>query len=86
MATAQYVNVEDLTRPELMARVLEGLYYEPTLGVPKQVLLPEDPADCDLYETWLSELRGSGVTVRVPSTHVDGKATRVTATRLPAIT
>src|SRR5438067_3466399 len=58
--------VEDLTGAELVARVLEGLYYEPTLGVPKQVLVPCEPVDTDLYEAWLSELRGSKVTVRVP--------------------
>jgi excinuclease ABC subunit C len=58
--------VEDLSSPELVARVLEGLYYEPTLGVPKQVLVPEAPEDGALYEAWLTELRGSKVTVRVP--------------------
>jgi len=58
--------VEDLSDAELIARVLEGLYYEPTLGVPKQVLVPQDPVDTGLYEAWLSELRGSKVTVRVP--------------------
>ena len=30
----------DLTPPELVSRVLEGMYYEPTLGIPKQVLVP----------------------------------------------
>jgi excinuclease ABC subunit C len=58
--------VEDLSDAELVARVLEGLYYEPTLGVPKQVLVPQDPVDGALYEAWLTELRGSKVTVRVP--------------------
>jgi excinuclease ABC subunit C len=58
--------VEDLSSPELVARVLEGLYYEPTVGVPKQVLVPEAPDDPGLYEAWLTELRGSKVTVRVP--------------------
>ena len=72
--------VEDLTRPQLMARVLEGLYYEPTLGVPKQVLVPEDPEDPELYETWLGELRGSRVTVRVPQ-RGDKRALQETVTR-----
>jgi excinuclease ABC subunit C len=58
--------VEDLSAPELMARVLEGLYYEPTLGVPKQVLVPCEPDNTALYEAWLGELRGSKVAVRVP--------------------
>jgi excinuclease ABC subunit C len=46
--------VEDLTFPELIGKVLEGMYYEPTLGIPKQVLLPELPDDPALYESWLA--------------------------------
>ena len=59
--------VEDLTEHELIGRVLEGFYDEPPrIGMPKQVLVPLDPDDTDLYQRWLSELRGSHVTVRVP--------------------
>jgi excinuclease ABC subunit C len=72
--------VEDLTGPELVSRVLEGLYYEPTLGVPKQVLVPCDPDDTALYEAWLSELRGSKVTVRVPQ-RGDKRSLHETVTR-----
>jgi excinuclease ABC subunit C len=58
---------EDLSGAELIDRVLEGLYAEePPLGVPKQVLVPEPSSDPELYEEWLSEFRGSRVTVRVP--------------------
>src|SRR4051794_10445811 len=58
--------VEDLTTPQLLARVLEGLYYEdPPLGVPKQVIVPELPEDIALYEDWLAQCRGSRVEVRV---------------------
>ncbi|MGQ0616207.1 MAG: excinuclease ABC subunit UvrC, partial [Acidimicrobiia bacterium] len=58
---------EDLSPAELVSRVLEGLYYDGhPLGAPKQVLVPEDPDDVDLYERWLAEQRGSAVTVRVP--------------------
>jgi excinuclease ABC subunit C len=58
---------EDLTEGELVDRVLEGLYFEvPPLGVPKQVLVPVGSADPDLYEEWLSDQRGSKVSVRVP--------------------
>ncbi len=58
---------EDLSSAELIDRVLEGLYAEePPLGVPKQVLVPEPSADPELYEEWLSDFRGSHVTVRVP--------------------
>jgi excinuclease ABC subunit C len=58
--------VEDLTRPQLVSRTLEGLYDEPPLGIPKEVLVPDEPDDSELYESWLSELRGSRVRVRVP--------------------
>ncbi|CAN5652584.1 excinuclease ABC subunit UvrC [soil metagenome] len=58
--------VEDVTRAELIGRVIEGLYDDPTLGIPGQVLVPDDPDDTHLYQDWLSELRGSRVTVRVP--------------------
>ena len=58
--------VEDVTRPELIGRVIEGLYDEPTAGIPRQVLVPDEPDEPELYQDWLSELRGSRVSVRVP--------------------
>jgi excinuclease ABC subunit C len=59
--------VEDLDRPGLVARILEELYGdEPPLGVPKQVLVPDEPRDLALYEEWLAMMRGSRVAVRVP--------------------
>ncbi len=58
--------VEDVSRPELVGRVIEGLYDDPTLGIPRQVLVPDDPDDTELYQDWLGELRGARVTVRVP--------------------
>jgi excinuclease ABC subunit C len=59
--------VEDVTPNELVDTILEGLYYEPPpLGVPKQVLVPVASADADLYERWLTEVRGSKVAIRVP--------------------
>jgi excinuclease ABC subunit C len=58
---------EDLSPGELIDRVLEDLYADPPpTGLPKQVLVPTESADPDLYEEFLSELRGSRVTVRVP--------------------
>jgi excinuclease ABC subunit C len=73
--------VEDLTRPQLVARILEGLYYDdPPLGVPKQVLVPECPEDQELYEDWLSQCRGSKVEVRVPQ-RGDKRALAETVTR-----
>ncbi|MEP6660054.1 MAG: excinuclease ABC subunit UvrC [Acidimicrobiales bacterium] len=59
--------VEDLDRPGLVARILEELYGdEPPLGVPKQVLVPDEPRDLALYEEWLAMMRGSRVAIRVP--------------------
>jgi excinuclease ABC subunit C len=59
--------VEDLTPHELTGRILEGIYAEPPpIGMPKQVLVPWDPDDLDLYQQWLTDQRGSAVTIRVP--------------------
>jgi excinuclease ABC subunit C len=58
--------VEDLSASELVGSVVERLYDDPPQGVPKAVLVPTEPDDPDLYEEWLTSLRGSKVTVRVP--------------------
>jgi excinuclease ABC subunit C len=58
--------VEDLAPGELVGDVLEGLYDDPPLGVPKTVLVPSEPDDPELYTDWLSLMRGSRVDVRVP--------------------
>jgi excinuclease ABC subunit C len=58
---------EDLTDGELVDRILEGLYADPPpLGVPKQVLVPVESADPELYEEWLTHQRGSKVSIRIP--------------------
>jgi excinuclease ABC subunit C len=58
--------VEDVAAGELIGDVLEGIYDDPPLGVPKSVLVPTEPDDLDLYVDWLTLLRGSRVEVRVP--------------------
>jgi excinuclease ABC subunit C len=59
--------VEDLDQAELAGRIIEGFYDEPPpIGMPKQVLVPWEPDDTDLYQRWLSYERGSAVTIRVP--------------------
>ncbi len=58
--------VEDLSPGELVSNVVERLYDDPPQGIPKAVLVPVDADDPELYEEWLSSLRGSKVTVRVP--------------------
>ncbi len=58
--------VEDMEPPQLIARILEGVYSEePVLGWPKTVYVPEVPDEPSLYEQWLSGLRGSQVTIKV---------------------
>ena len=72
--------VEDLTGPQLVANLLERMYLEPTVGFPKEVLVPEEPADREFYEEWLTGLRGSRVVVRVPQ-RGDKRALQATVTR-----
>jgi excinuclease ABC subunit C len=58
---------EDLGPGELVDRVLEGLYAtEPAQGVPKLVLVPDEPAELRMHEEWLARQRGSYVEIRVP--------------------
>jgi len=58
---------EPLDRPELVARVLERLYFDDNpLGHPKKVFVPDLPANQELYEEWMSEQRGSKVVIGVP--------------------
>jgi excinuclease ABC subunit C len=72
--------VEDLTHPQLIGRVLEGLYVEPTLGIPRSVLVPDEPDDRELYESWLTQQRGGRVAVRVPQ-RGDKRSLQETVTR-----
>lgn len=59
--------VEPLDENELVDRVLEGVYdEEPVQGMPKTVLVPDNPTDPELYQEWLGLLRGSNVEIRVP--------------------
>jgi len=59
--------VDDVTRPQLVAHVIEGLYAEAGAdAIPREVLVPDEPEDPDLYRRFLSELRGSNVAIRVP--------------------
>ncbi|MDP9070068.1 MAG: excinuclease ABC subunit UvrC [Actinomycetota bacterium] len=58
--------VEDLSRPQLVAEVLLQLYADAGQGVPREVLVPEMPEECDVLEELLSGLRGTKVEVRVP--------------------
>ncbi len=60
--------VEDLTPGQFVVELVTRLYAEAPLGVPREVLVPAEPEAEELawLEDWLSELRGSRVTVRRP--------------------
>lgn len=53
---------------------------QPAAVVPREVLVPELPADVDEVQRWLSQLRGSAVRVRVPQ-RGDKKALAETVAR-----
>jgi excinuclease ABC subunit C len=57
--------VEELSRPALVARIVEQLYGDAE-EVPKEILVPEEPEELELYEEFLSHTRGSKVRIRVP--------------------
>jgi excinuclease ABC subunit C len=59
--------VEDLTTADLVEHLLQQLYGDQVAeAVPREVLVPEAPSDPATTTQWLSDLRGSSVTVRVP--------------------
>jgi len=59
--------VEDVGRPELVGRLLEQLYGDlQGSDIPREILVPEQPDDPELYQEFLGLQRGSKVRVRVP--------------------
>jgi excinuclease ABC subunit C len=59
--------VDEALTPELVERVLVQLYDgESGEAVPKEILVPSVPADLAAVTDWLSGLRGSQVSIRVP--------------------
>ncbi len=59
--------VDDAELPELIGRFLIQVYDgEEADGIPREVLVPEPPEDVDIVTTWLSDKRGSKVSLRVP--------------------
>ena len=59
--------VEDVSPELLVDRILENVYGdEPALGIPKQVLVPVLPESHEAVEQWLSDVRTTQVSVRVP--------------------
>ncbi|GIT77485.1 MAG: UvrABC system protein C [Acidimicrobiaceae bacterium] len=58
---------EDLDRGQLVAEVLSAHYRDdPPRGVPREVLVPDDPEDGPLLARWLGGEREGPVTIRVP--------------------
>src|SRR3954470_4571169 len=73
--------IEDTDLGGLVERFLQQLYAgESADGVPKEVLVPALPDDLEALETWLSGLRGSRVSIRVPQ-RGDKKALMETVAR-----
>ena len=73
--------VEDITQPDLMARIIEDLYHSDNpIGMPKNVYVPALPDNQTLYEQWLSKQRGSRVEIRVPQ-RGDKRGLHETATK-----
>ncbi len=59
--------VDDAELPELLRRFLIQAYdAETSDGIPREVLIPQPPEDTPALVAWLSDKRGSKVSVRVP--------------------
>jgi excinuclease ABC subunit C len=59
--------VEDVETPALIARIVEQLYADAAKeDVPREILVPVEPDDRELYEELLTLNRGAKVRVRVP--------------------
>ena len=62
--------VEDLEPPELLASFLENLYGDPEgptgTDVPREILVPVQPANEEVMLEWLAMLRRTKVAIRVP--------------------
>ena len=59
--------VDDAGLPELLSRFLIQAYDgELADAIPREVLVPETPQDVEILTTWLSDKRGSKVSVRKP--------------------
>jgi excinuclease ABC subunit C len=60
-------NSNNLTRAEYVEKVLARIYSDENhAGVPREILVSELPEDVKLVTTWLSEVKGSKVDLRVP--------------------
>jgi excinuclease ABC subunit C len=61
--------LDEMTTGELVEQFVTQFYgaeAEETSGIPREVLVPALPEDADALEEWLSQHRGSRVSLRVP--------------------
>ena len=58
--------VEDLSGPEFMQTVVSQVYGAEGAEVPRRVLVPEEPTDRALLESWLRGVRDGPVDIAVP--------------------
>ena len=58
--------VEDLSGPEFMATVVTQVYGSDSAEVPRRVLVPEEPTDREVLESWMRVVRGGPVEIAVP--------------------
>jgi excinuclease ABC subunit C len=75
--------VEDVTTGDLVEHFVQQLYGDAVQGaqaVPREVLVPELPADAEALTAWLEATRGTRVTLRVPQ-RGDKKALMETVAR-----
>jgi excinuclease ABC subunit C len=49
--------VEDLSRQQLVADILEQHYHEAPMGVPPLIVVPDAPDECDVVEAFLAVMR-----------------------------
>ncbi|MDQ1366128.1 MAG: excinuclease subunit [Acidimicrobiaceae bacterium] len=52
--------VEDLSRSQLIADILEQHYHEAPMGVPPLIVVPDAPEECDVLEAFLAVMRSGG--------------------------
>jgi excinuclease ABC subunit C len=58
--------VEDLSGPEFMSLVVSQVYGADGAEIPRRVLVPEQPSDRELLQSWLRAVRGGPVDIAVP--------------------
>ena len=60
------VDKEDHPTDEAIEHLLRQFYGDDNDDIPREVLVSADPTDHDVLTQWLSDLRGSAVTIRTP--------------------